>query len=103
MTEALWFALHEAKTVPINSHEYVYYFKSKEDKVLEIKDKMSDIVTAADVTDTGLTQAGYYRDAGYNEFDFSCKINGEMDILHMVRERNQHNGRSQECIHLHTL
>lgn len=27
---ALWFALHEAKTVPINSHEYVYYFKSKE-------------------------------------------------------------------------
>ena len=26
---ALWFALHEAKTVPINSHEYVYYFKSK--------------------------------------------------------------------------
>ena len=48
-------------------------------KVLEIKDKMSDIVTAADVTDIRLTQAGYYWDAGYNEFDFSCKINGEMD------------------------
>ena len=35
-----------------------------EDKVLEIKDKMSDIVTAADVTDIRLTQAGYYWDAG---------------------------------------
>ena len=29
-----------------------------EDKVLEIKDKMSDIVTAADVTDIRLTQVG---------------------------------------------
>lgn len=59
-----------------------------EDKVLEIKDKMSDIVTAADVTDIRLTQAGYYWDAGYNEFDFSCKIDGEMDILHMVQQRH---------------
>ena len=59
-----------------------------EDKVLEIKDKMSDIVTAADVTDIRLTQAGYYWDAGYNEFDFSCKINGEMDVLHMVQQRH---------------
>lgn len=59
-----------------------------EDKVLEIKDKMSDIVTAADVTDIRLTQAEYYWDAGYNEFDFSCKINREMDILHMVQQRH---------------
>lgn len=59
-----------------------------EDKVLEIKDKMSDIVTAADVTDIRLTQAGYYWDAGYNEFDFSCKINGEKDIIHMVQQRH---------------
>ena len=58
------------------------------DKVLEIKDKMSDIVTAADVTDIRLTQAGYYWDAGYNEFDFSCKINGEKDIIHMVQQRH---------------
>ena len=59
-----------------------------EDKVLEIKDKMSDIITAADVTDIRLTQAGYYWDAGYNEFDFSCKINGEKDIIHMVQQRH---------------
>lgn len=59
-----------------------------EDKVLEIKDKMSDIVTAADVTDIRLTQAEYYWDAGYNEFDFSCKINREMDILHMVQQKH---------------
>lgn len=59
-----------------------------EDKVLKIKDKMSDIVTAADVTDIRLTQAGYYWDAGYNEFDFSCKINGEKDIIHMVQQRH---------------
>ena len=67
-------------------------FKEKEnrmeDKVLEIKDKMSDIVTAADVTDIRLTQAEYYWDAGYNEFDFSCKINREMDILHMVQQKH---------------
>lgn len=59
-----------------------------EDKVLEIKDKMSDIVMASDVTDIRLTQAGYYWGAGYNEFDFSCKINGKMDILHMVQQRH---------------
>lgn len=28
---ALWFALHQAKTVSINSHEYVYYYESKEE------------------------------------------------------------------------
>lgn len=26
---ALWFALHQAKSKPINSHEYVYYYDSK--------------------------------------------------------------------------
>ena len=46
------------------------------------------ITLNADVTDIRLTQAGYYWDAGYNEFDFSCKINGEMDILHMVQQRH---------------
>ena len=56
--------------------------------ISKIKDKMSDIVTAADVTDIRLTQAGYYWDAGYNEFDFSCKINGEKDIIHMVQQRH---------------
>ena len=33
-------------------------------------------VTAEEVTDIRLTQAGYYWDAGYNEFDFICKIEG---------------------------
>lgn len=28
---ALWFALNQAKTVSINSHEYVYYYESKEE------------------------------------------------------------------------
>ena len=28
---ALWFALHQSKTVAINSHEYVYYYESKEE------------------------------------------------------------------------
>ena len=58
-----------------------------EDKVLEIQDKKQDMITAADVTDIRLTQAGYYWDAGYNEFDFSCKINGEKDVIHMVQQR----------------
>lgn len=58
-----------------------------EDKVLVIKDKKPDMITAADITDIRLTQAGYYWDAGYNEFDFSCKINGEKDAIHMVQQR----------------
>lgn len=58
-----------------------------EDKVLVIKDKKPDMVTVADVTDIRLIQAGYYWDAGYNEFDFSCKINGEKDAIHMVQQR----------------
>ena len=28
---ALWFALHQAKAVSINTHEYVYYYDSKEE------------------------------------------------------------------------
>ncbi|MBR1651469.1 MAG: FRG domain-containing protein [Lachnospiraceae bacterium] len=28
---ALWFALHQAKSTPINSHEYVYYYDSSEE------------------------------------------------------------------------
>lgn len=58
-----------------------------EDKLLVIKDKKPDMVTATDVTDIRLTQAGYYWDAGYNEFDFLCKINGEKDAIHMVQQR----------------
>lgn len=58
-----------------------------EDKVLVIKDKKPDMVTVADVTDIRLIQAGYYWDAGYNEFDFLCKINGEKDVIHMVQQR----------------
>lgn len=34
-------------------------------------------VTAEEVTDIRLTQAGYYLEAGYNEFDFTCKIEGQ--------------------------
>jgi len=59
-----------------------------EDRNTETKDIEQGMVIAADVTDIRLTQAGYYWDAGYNEFDFSCKINGEMDILHMVQQRH---------------
>ena len=59
-----------------------------EDRNTETKDIEQGMVMAADVTDIRLTQAGYYWDAGYNEFDFSCKINGEMDILHMVQQRH---------------
>ena len=59
-----------------------------EDRNTETKDIEQGMVMAADVTDIRLTQAGYYWDAGYNEFDFSCKINREMDILHMVQQRH---------------
>lgn len=59
-----------------------------EDRNTETKDIEHGMVMAADVTDIRLTQVGYYWDVGYNEFDFSCKINGETDIIHMVQQRN---------------
>ena len=59
-----------------------------EDRNTETKDIEQGMVMAADVTDIRLAQAGYYWDAGYNEFDFSCKIKGEKDIIHMVQQRH---------------
>jgi len=59
-----------------------------EDRNTETKDIEQGMVMAADVTDIRLAQTGYYWDAGYNEFDFSCKINGEKDIIHMVQQRH---------------
>ena len=41
------------------------------------------MMVAEDVTDIQLTQAGYYWEMGFNEFDFTCKIKGEDDTLHM--------------------
>ena len=35
-----------------------------------------------------LTQAGYYWDAGYNEFDFICKIEGIEERIYMVQQRH---------------
>lgn len=53
----------------------------------QIDKKMKDIV-ADDITDITLIQAGYYWNAGYNEFDFACKIKGEDDVLHMREQRH---------------
>lgn len=40
------------------------------------------------MTDIRLTQAGYYWEAGYNEFDFTCRIEGTEDRIHMVQQRH---------------
>jgi hypothetical protein len=42
---ALWFALHQAKNVPINSHEYIYYYDSSEEYayiVLMVSDALEE-------------------------------------------------------------
>lgn len=44
-------------------------------------------IVADDITDITLIQAGYYWNFGYNEFDFTCKIKGEDDVLHMREQR----------------
>lgn len=46
-----------------------------------------EMITADDITDIKLTQAGYYWGMGYNEFDFLCKIKGEEDVLHLTEQR----------------
>lgn len=53
----------------------------------QIDKKKKDIV-ANDITDITLTHAGYYWHAGYNEFDFICKIKGEDDVIHMIEQRH---------------
>lgn len=46
------------------------------------------VITADDVTDIVLKQAGYYWESGYNEFDFTCKIKGEDNQIHMTEYRH---------------
>ena len=45
-------------------------------------------IIAEDVTDITLKKAGYYWNAGYNEFEFICKIKGEDDAIYMTKQRH---------------
>ena len=67
-------------------------FQEKENKmenrILAENTEEKISITAAEVTDIRLIQAGYYWDAGYNEFDFTCRIEGEEDTIHMVQQRH---------------
>lgn len=59
-----------------------------EERILVENTEEKTSVTAEEVTDIRLTQAGYYWDAGYNEFDFICKIEGVEDKIHMIQQRH---------------
>lgn len=50
---ALWFALHQAKSVTINSHEYIYYYKNM--------NPYSYIILLASDAKTETGQSGVYR------------------------------------------
>lgn len=47
-----------------------------------------ETIKAEDITDITLIQAGYYWEMGFNEFDFTCKIKGVDDELHMREQRH---------------
>ena len=59
-----------------------------EERILVENTEEKTSVTAEEVTDIRLTQAGYYWDVGYNEFDFICKIEGVEDEIHMIQQRH---------------
>ena len=59
-----------------------------EEKIFAEKPEEKISITAEEVTDIRLTQAGYYWEAGYNEFDFTCRIEGTEDRIHMVQQRH---------------
>lgn len=59
-----------------------------ENRILAENTEEKISITAAEVTDIRLTQTGYYWDAGYNEFYFTCRIEGEEDTIHMVQQRH---------------
>ena len=67
-------------------------FQEKENRMEEriIKENTEEKIgiTAAEVTDIRLVQTGYYWEAGYNEFDFTCRIEGQEDRIHMVQQRH---------------
>lgn len=59
-----------------------------EEKIFAEKPEEKISITAEEVTDIRLTQAGYYWEAEYNEFDFTCRIEGTEDRIHMVQQRH---------------
>lgn len=59
-----------------------------EDRIIKENTEEKIGITAAEVTDIRLTQAGYYWESGYNEFDFTCRIEGTEDRIHMVQQRH---------------
>lgn len=59
-----------------------------EERILVENTEEKTSVTAEEVTDIRLTQAGYYWDVGYNDFDFICKIEGVEDEIHMIQQRH---------------
>lgn len=59
-----------------------------EEKILAEKPEEKISITAEEVTDIRLTQAGYFWEAGFNEFDFTCRIEGTEDRIHMVQQRH---------------
>lgn len=59
-----------------------------EEKIFAEKLEEKISITAEEVTDIRLTQARYYWEAGYNEFDFTCRIEGTEDRIHMVQQRH---------------
>lgn len=59
-----------------------------EEKIFAEKPEEKISITVEEVTDIRLTQAGYYWEAGYNEFDFTCRIEGTEDRIHMVQQRH---------------
>ena len=62
--------------------------RRNEDMDRENNSTENEMITADDITDITLTQAGYYWEMGYNEFDFTCKIKGEDNVLHMREQRH---------------
>lgn len=59
-----------------------------EDRIIKENTEEKIGITAAEVTDIRLTQTGYYWESGYNEFDFTCRIEGTEDRIHMVQQRH---------------
>ena len=59
-----------------------------EDRIIKENTEEKIGITAAEVTDIRLTQAGYYWESGYNEFDFTCRIEGTEDRIHMGQQRH---------------
>lgn len=60
----------------------------KQNGILKEEEQEKQYITSDDIKDIVWEHSEYHWNFGYNEFQFSCMINGEKEILEMLQQRH---------------